>query len=131
MANTTPITLEVADYQTREVLAVNYKFNQATDIEGQITGLPRGGMIDITIKALNDGNNEMLAWLLDPNLAKDVKVKFANTIDGSDMKVLEGKGCYCVDYTETWQEGAQHQEKSRIVCQTLKNGPVSYENPWK
>ena len=126
----TPVTLQVADYVDREVLAVNYEFTQATDIEGQLAGIPRGGYINIRVKAMNDGNNQLLAWLLDPNLAKDVKIKFEKSTDGSDMKTIEASGCYCVDYHECWEEGQQHYEEIRISCQNIKNGPVQYENEW-
>ena len=43
--NVTPVTLEVKDFAPREVLLVDYKFNQATDREGQISGIPRGGRV--------------------------------------------------------------------------------------
>ena len=52
--NVTPVTLEVKDFKAREVILVDYKFNQATDREGQISGIPRGGRINIRVKALND-----------------------------------------------------------------------------
>ena len=39
----TPVTLKVTDFADREVMLVNYKFNQETDIEGQLVGIPRGG----------------------------------------------------------------------------------------
>ena len=45
--NVTPVTLEVKDFKAREVILVDYKFNQATDREGQISGIPRGGRINI------------------------------------------------------------------------------------
>ena len=41
--NVTPVILKVKDFENREVLMVDYKFNQATDREGQIAGIPRGG----------------------------------------------------------------------------------------
>ena len=34
--NVTPVVLKVKDFAPREVLLVNYKFNQATDQEGQV-----------------------------------------------------------------------------------------------
>ena len=34
--NVTPVTLEVKDFAKRQVLMVDYKFEQATDREGQI-----------------------------------------------------------------------------------------------
>ena len=50
--NVTPVTLEVKDFAAREVILVDYKFNQATDREGQISGIPRGGRVNIRVKAI-------------------------------------------------------------------------------
>ena len=41
--NITPVQLSVKDFETREVMMIDYKFNQAVDREGQIAGIPRGG----------------------------------------------------------------------------------------
>ncbi len=64
--NVTPVTLEIDGFVQREVMMVDYKFDQATDTEGQIAGIPRGGKVTIRVKALNDGNNELIAWMLEP-----------------------------------------------------------------
>ena len=130
-ANVTPVQLAVQDFEPREVILVDYAFTQATDIEGQIAGIPRGGRITIRVKAMNDGNNQLLQGMLAPNDPRDLKVTFSNTIDGTTMKEIEGKGCYCIHYVEKWEDGEQHFEEMQIVCQELKNGPVSFENPWK
>ena len=129
--NVTPVTLQVKDFASREVILVDYKFNQTTDREGQISGIPRGGRVTIRVKALNDGNNELIAWMLDPTSPKDVKVQFYNTVDGSTMKELKGTSCYCIDYVEKWEDGQDHYEQIEIVCQKLENGAVAYDNPWK
>ena len=129
--NMTPVQLSVQDFETREVMMIDYKFDQATDREGQLAGIPRGGKITIRVKAMNDGNNQLLQWMLAPNDPRDLKVTFCNTIDGSTMKELQGKGCYCIHYVEKWEDGQQHFEELQIVCQVLQNGPVSFENPWK
>ena len=52
--NVTPVTLAVKDFAAREVLLVDYKFHQATDREGQISGIPRGGRVNIRVKAMNE-----------------------------------------------------------------------------
>ena len=129
--NITPVQLSVQDFETREVMMIDYKFDQATDREGQLAGIPRGGKITIRVKAMNDGNNQLLQWMLAPNDPRDLKVTFCNTIDGSTMKEWQGKGCYCIHYVEKWEDGQQHFEELQIVCQVLQNGPVSFENPWK
>ncbi|MBR5723905.1 MAG: hypothetical protein IKX62_00845 [Bacteroidales bacterium] len=129
--NVTPVQLAVKDFEVREVMMVDYKFNQATDREGQISGIPRGGRVTVRVKAMNDGNNQLLQWMLSPNDPRDFTVTYYNTVDGSTMKELNGTGCYCVHYKEKWEDGQEHFEEVEIVCQKLENGPVSFENPWK
>ena len=106
-------------------------FAPATDREGQIAGIPRGGRITIRVKAMNDGNSQMLQWMLAPNDPRDFTCTFYNTVDGNTMKQLKGTGCYCIHYKEMWEDGQEHYEEMEIVCQKLENGPVAYENPWK
>ena len=129
--NVTPVILKVKDFENREVLMVDYKFNQATDREGQISGIPRGGRVSIRVKAMNDGNSQLLQWMLAPNDPRDFVITFENTVDGSTMKELKGTGCYCEKYKENWEDGLEHFEEIEVVCQTLENGPVSFSNPWK
>ena len=129
--NVTPVILKVKDFENREVLMVDYKFNQATDREGQISGIPRGGKVTIRVKAMNDGNNQLLQWMLAPNDPRDFTVTYFNTVDGSTMKELKGTGCYCINYVEKWEDGQEHYEEIEVVCQKLENGPVAFENPWK
>ena len=88
--NVTPVVLEIKDFEPREVMMVDYKFDQATDREGQIAGIPRGGRVSIRVKAMNDGNNQLIQWMLDPTSPKDFSVKFVNTVDGAAMKELKG-----------------------------------------
>ena len=107
--NVTPVVLKIKDFAPREVLLVNYKFNQATDQEGQVSGIVRGGQIIIRV----------------------LTVEFENSKDGSAMKTLKGTACYCTHYKEYWADGEEHFEEILLSCQKLENGSVSYENPWK
>lgn len=128
--NVTPVVLSVDKFDDREVYKVDYKFTQKTDIEGQLDGIPRGGRINVIVKALNDGNTQLLQWMLNPTDARDVKIVFNSTKDGSVMKTIEAKGCYCVRYKENWADGQLHSEEIAIVCQEMKAGSVEYKNPW-
>ena len=38
---TTPVVMKIQDYKDREVQMVSYEFDQETDREGQMTGIPR------------------------------------------------------------------------------------------
>ena len=128
--NVTPVVLEVKDFETREVMMVDYKFDQATDREGQIAGIPRGGKVTIRVKAMNDGNNQLLAWMLDPTMPKDFSVKFVNTVNGAAMKELKGTNCYCINYVEKWEDKLGHFEEIEITCKAIEFGNVKFENDW-
>lgn len=68
--NVTPVVLAIDGFAEREVMMVDYKFDQATDREGQIAGIPRGGKVNIRVKAMNDGNNELIAGCSTPQVPR-------------------------------------------------------------
>ena len=127
----TPTQLIIDGEATREVMHFDYVFEQETDIEGQLSGIPRCKSVTIQVKALNDGNYHLLAWMLDPTARKNIKIVMEKTTDGSTMKTIEGTNCYCTHYVEKWEEGKGHYEQINIVFQTLNNGGVVFDNPWK
>ena len=132
----TPVTLKVDGFKDREVAAVYYKFEQATDKEGQTTGIPRGGKITIRVKARNDGNCELLDWMCNKALAKDGIIEFMNSSDATmKMKDVEFYGAYCVEFKEHWEdttkaEDLAHWEEITITCKEITNQSVTYENEW-
>ena len=136
---TTPVTLKVDGFVDREVAAVTYSFNQATDKEGQTTGIPRGGKIVIRVKARNDGNVELLKWMTSKALAKKGSIEFMDSTDqDKKMKSIEFEGAYCVDFVEHWEDtqsetnkSLAHWEEITLSCKKITNGAVSYENDWK
>ena len=79
----TPVKLEIDGYKEREVLMVTYEFDQATDIEGQMSGIPRGGKITIRVKAHNDGTPDLLAWMIERNLPKNGNITIATIFCGN------------------------------------------------
>lgn len=130
MAQTT-VTLKVKDFEEREVMYLDYKFEQQTDVDGQPNSLPRGGRIVAKVKAMNDGNSQLLAWMLADADGRDIEVVFQKPLDNTPMKTLTGTKCYLTKYEEAWEEGVGHHELIEIVCKELKNGGVAFENKWK
>lgn len=128
---TTPVKLIVKDYEEREVLKVHYEFEQATDKEGQIAGIPRGGKIHVKVKALNNGKPDLFAWMIEPHLAKNGIISFDETKSGKKMKDIIFEGGYCVNYHERWEEGLGHYEEIVISCKTIMfSENVVFDNPW-
>lgn len=126
----TPVTMKIEGYKDREVLMVTYEFDQETDVEGQMAGIPRGGMIQVRVKALNDGTPELLAWMVERNLPKNGSIEFLETKTGKSMKEIKFTKGYCVNFEEKWEDKLGHFEEITISCQQIEFGSVKYENDW-
>jgi hypothetical protein len=126
----TPVKLEVDGYKEREVLMVNYEFDQTTDVEGQMAGIPRGGKITIRVKAMNDGTPDLLAWMTERNLPKNGTISFLETKTGKSMKTIKFTNGYCVNYEEKWEDKKGHFEEIVITCKDIEFGSVKFENEW-
>ena len=126
----TPVKLEIDGYKEREVLMVKYEFDQATDVEGQMSGIPRGGKINIRVKALNDGTPDLLAWMVERNLPKNGVITFLETKTGQNMKTIKFTNGYCVNFEERWEDKKGHFEEIEISCQKIEFESVVFENDW-
>lgn len=126
----TPVKIEIDGYKEREVQMVTYEFDQATDVEGQMSGIPRGGLITVRVKALNDGTPDLLAWMVERNLPKNGTITFLETKTGKSMKTIKFTNGYCVNFEEKWEDKKGHFEQIVISCQKIEFGSVVYENDW-
>ena len=126
----TPVKLEVDGYKEREVMMVKYEFDQATDVEGQMSGIPRGGKINIRVKALNDGTPDLLARMIERNLPKNGTITFLETKTGKNMKTIKFTNGYCVNFEEKWEDKKGHFEEIEITCQKIEFESVVFENDW-
>ena len=128
--NVTPVILKVKDFENREVLKVTYEFEQETDTEGQMSGIPRGGKIIVRVKALNDGTPDLLAWMTERSLPKNGEIKFLETKTNKEMKSIKFTNGYCVDFEEKWEDKVGHYEEIQITCKQIEIGSVKFENEW-
>ena len=135
----TPVTLIIDEFspKEREVARFSMTFTQATDPEGQVTGLPRGGKIQLRLKALNDGNSDLLRWMTDKKKALDGTIEFLNTTNDVLMKTIDFKDAYCVAYTEFWEDSISnvllaHYEDITISCREITlSGMDLFKNTWE
>lgn len=126
----TPVKIEIDGYKEREVLKVNYEFDQATDVEGQMAGIPRGGKIVVRVKAHNDGTPDLLAWMVEKNLPKNGVITFLETKTGKVMKTIEFTNGYCVNFEEKWADKQGHFEEITITCKEINFSGIVFENEW-
>ena len=119
----TPVTMKIDGYKDREVMMVNYEFEQ-------MSGIPRGGKITVRVKAMNDGTPDLLAWMTERNLPKNGSIEFLETKTGKAMKTIKFTNGYCVDFEEKWEDKAGHFEEIVITCKQIEVGSIKFENEW-
>ena len=124
-------TINADGIKEREVLFVHYDLNQQTDVEGQPTGTTRGGKIVVKVKSTDDGNTDLLEWMIDTYMSKSGTISFPNR-QGGEMKQLTFKEGYVVAYAETYDStnSVQQFEEFTISAKEIQVGNARHNNRW-
>lgn len=124
-------TISADGIQEREVLFVKYELNQQTDVEGQPTGTTRGGKIYVKVKSNDDGNTDILEWMIDTYMSKSGTITYPNR-QGGEMKHLSFKEGYVVEYAETYDSTNDilQYEEFTISAKEIQIGNARHNNRW-
>jgi hypothetical protein len=125
------VTFNADGIAEREVLYVRYELNQQTDVEGQPTGITRGGKIYLKVRSNDDGNSDLLEWMCDSFMSKNGSIIFPNR-QGGEMKQLNFKDGYMVEYAETYdnKNDVQQFEEFTLTCNEIQVGGARHNNRW-
>ena len=125
------VTLNADGIAEREIMYVRYELNQQTDVEGQPTGRTRGGKIFIKVKSNDDGNSDLLEWMCDTFMSKSGTISWPNR-QGGEMKHLDFKEGYMVEYAETYdnKNEVQQYEEFTISAKEIQLGNARHNNSW-
>lgn len=124
-------TINADGIQEREIIFVKYELNQQTDVEGQPTGTTRGGKIQVKVKSNDDGNTDILEWMIDTYMSKSGTISFPNR-QGGEMKHLSFKEGYVVEYAETYDStnNLLQYEEFTISAKEIQVGNARHNNRW-
>lgn len=124
-------TINADGIQEREIIFVKYELNQQTDVEGQPTGTTRGGKITVKVKSNDDGNTDILEWMIDTYMSKSGTISFPNR-QGGEMKHLSFKEGYVVEYAETYDSTNDllQYEEFTISAKEISVGNARHNNRW-
>lgn len=124
-------TISADGIQEREVLFVKYELNQQTDVEGQPTGTTRGGKIIVKVKSNDDGNTDILEWMIDTYMSKSGTISYPKR-QGGEMKQLTFKEGYVVEYSETYDStnSILQYEEFTISAKEIAIGNARHNNRW-
>ena len=131
MAAQRVVTLNADGIAEREIMYVRYELNQQTDVEGQPTGTTRGGKIYFKVKTNDDGNTDLLEWMCDTYMSKSGTISWPNR-QGGEMKHLDFKEGYMVEYAETYdnKNEVQQYEEFTISAKEIQVGNARHNNRW-
>jgi len=119
----------------REIIFFDYSFRQPVDSYNQPSGIPRGGIINLTVKAL-ENNADIYVWMISELSQKSGKIEVMNPGEpGKVMKKLEFTEAFCINYTERWltkdtNEKYPHTESFSITCKTFTNA-TEFVSAWE
>ena len=124
-------TINADGIKEREIIFVRYELNQQTDIEGQPTGTTRGGKIYVKVKSNDDGNTDILEWMIDTYMSKSGTISYPNR-QGGEMKHLSFKEGYVVEYAETYDStnNLLQYEEFTISAKEIQVGNARHNNRW-
>ena len=124
-------TINADGIQEREIIFVRYELNQQTDVEGQPTGTTRGGKIFVKVKSNDDGNTDILEWMIDTYMSKSGTISYPNR-QGGEMKHLSFKEGYVVEYAETYDStnNLLQYEEFTISAKEIQVGNARHNNRW-
>ena len=127
--------LLVDGFDEREVIYVQYQFNQQIDVEVQPKCTTLGGVINLKVKSTNAGDISLLEWTCDSYGEKNGKITWPDK-NGNIMKTLSFIDAYCVSYEEVYDDTNKDRmyESITITCRQLtvisNKGSVEYDNHW-
>ena len=121
------LNLGASDYN---ILTVDYELVQQMDHNNRPNGAPRGGLVNLRIEANN--SNEILEWMVRPNMLKNGNIVFYRRDANSPMKKLEFKDAFCVYLKEQFlADGATPMITTlTLSARELKISNITITNPW-
>lgn len=108
-----------------DILECEYEFTQAVDHTGRPTDRPRGGLINIVIKAPSNDDLMLHEWMRDKDATKDGTINLTVNSDNVDKpKTIQFKDAYCVRLYEYFNNNnsVQMYTKLSMMAGTVKFG---------
>ena len=112
------------------ILTVDYDISQVVDHNHRPNGAPKGGLIQVMIESAN--NNELLEWMIKPDMIKNGKIVFYRRDANSPMKTVNFKDAFCIYLKEIFTAGGVNPMVTRLTlsARELKINNNVINNPW-
>ena len=118
------------DGKEYNILTAEYDVSQMMDHNHRPNGIPKGGLIQLTLESSSD--NYLLEWAFKHDLVKDGKVIFYRRNANSQMKTVKFKDAFCVYLKEIFTADGKNPMVTRLTisARELTVSKHSIKNAW-
>lgn len=110
------------------LLSCDYSFAQEVDQRGLAKSQVTGGIINFSFFSIED--EEIMLWMVSPNVDKSGKITFSGSEDEKIFKTLEFKDARCIFYRETFNRDVEMMEEISISAREIKISGATHTNSW-
>ncbi len=110
------------------VISCDYSFSQSHSQRGYATGQITGGIINITIRGLDD--EELFTWMVTSNAIKNGRISFSGITSTGPGRRIEFEDAFLVGYHENFANESDVTIQLVISARVISLFGVNHENHW-
>lgn len=110
------------------ILSCDFGFNQDTDGRGRATSTIRGGIINVTIRGIDD--SEIIQWMVNTGMQKNGKITFSGVTSTGPARKIEFFNAFLISYHESFANESDIIIQLVISAHRLQISGVDHENLW-
>jgi len=114
------------------VKSCDYSFTKPTNAKGELTGIPQGGTINLSVESMNSAT--LMRWMLS-NRTMDGTITFSVTDDKDGtvkkFKTVKFERAYLTHLHEAFADGSLDMLTNlTLSCKSIEISDVKHENVW-
>lgn len=110
------------------VLACDFSFSQDYDGRGMATSSIRGGIINVSLRGLDDA--ELIQWMIGVDMLKNGRISFSGITSTGPGRRIEFEDGFLVSYHENFSNESDITIQLVISCRVITVSGVQHENRW-
>jgi Hemolysin coregulated protein Hcp (TssD) len=116
------------------VVSCSYSLSQSIDDKGRVSSKVYGGTVHIQVDSSNEDHSKSIwEWMVQPDkTVSTAKITFKNIDSGQDLKTIDLKEVYCVQYSESFTESGSSSMTTSLTlsAQEIIMHNVPHKNRW-
>jgi len=110
------------------VLSCDFNFSQDTDGRGMATSNIRGGILNVTLRGIDDA--EIIQWMMGTDTLKNGRIAFSGITSTGPGRRIEFEDGFLISYHESFSNETDITIQLVISSRILSISGVEHENLW-